>query len=101
MVPLLFFMTLVISGSSIVGGPTEDVRKTTDKLIKIVSDPALKEPDKARREPPGSAKPWMRGLTGKRCLRGPLQGIGRKGLSLEKEEFNRSLWKAVRTYLSG
>ena len=47
MAPLLFFMTLVISGSSIAGGPTEDVRETTDKLIAIVSDPALKSGDRA------------------------------------------------------
>jgi len=47
MVPLLFFMTLVIGGSSIAGGPTEDVRETTDKLIAIVSDPAMKTSDMA------------------------------------------------------
>jgi len=47
MIPLFFFMTLVISGSSIAGGPKEDVRKTTDKLIAIVSDPAMKNPDMA------------------------------------------------------
>ena len=47
MAPLFFFMMLVISGSSIAGGPTENVRKTTDKLIAIVSDPAMKNPDMA------------------------------------------------------
>lgn len=45
MIPLFFFMTLAISGSSIAGGPTEDVRETTDKLIAIVSDPAMKTSD--------------------------------------------------------
>ena len=45
MAPLFFFMTLVIAGSSFAGGPTEDVRETTDKLIAIVSDPAMKSSD--------------------------------------------------------
>jgi len=40
-------MTLAISGASIAGGPTEDVRETTDKLIAIVSDPAMKTSDMA------------------------------------------------------
>ena len=47
MIPLFFLMTLVIAGSSIARGPTEDVRETTDKLIAIVSDPALKTSDMA------------------------------------------------------
>lgn len=47
MIPLFFFMTLAISGASIAGGPTEDVRETTDKLIAIVSDPAMKTSDMA------------------------------------------------------
>ena len=47
MVPLIFFMMFVISGASIAGGPTEDVRKTTDKLIAIVINPAMKTSDMA------------------------------------------------------
>ncbi|MCJ7682894.1 MAG: ABC transporter substrate-binding protein [Desulfobacteraceae bacterium] len=47
MFPLFFFMTLVIADSSIAGGPTEDVRNTTDKLIAIVSNPAMKTSDMA------------------------------------------------------
>ena len=47
MVSLFSFMPLVIAGSSIAGGPTEDVRETTDKLIAIVSDPAMKRSDMA------------------------------------------------------
>ena len=47
MVPLFFFMTLVISGASMAGGPTEDIRETTDKLIAVVSDPAMKSADMA------------------------------------------------------
>ena len=47
MIPLFIFMTLIIAGSSMAGGPTEDVRETTDKLIAIVSDPAMKTSDMA------------------------------------------------------
>ena len=47
LVPLFFLMTLVIAGPSMAGGPTEDVRDTTDKLIAIVSDPAMKTSDMA------------------------------------------------------
>ena len=47
MVPFFFLMTLIIAGSSMAGEPTEDVRETTDKLIAIVSDPAMKTSDMA------------------------------------------------------
>ena len=45
---LIFLVTLVASGLSIAGEPTENIRKTTDKLLAIVSDPGLKTPDKAK-----------------------------------------------------
>jgi phospholipid transport system substrate-binding protein len=48
MAALFFFVTYGVSSVSVAGEPTEDVRKTTDKLIAIFSDPALKAPDKAR-----------------------------------------------------
>ena len=47
MVSFFFLMTLIIAGSSMAGKPTEDVRETTDKLIAIVSDPAMKTSDMA------------------------------------------------------
>jgi phospholipid transport system substrate-binding protein len=48
MIMLFFLIMLVISGLSIAGEPTENIRKTTDKLIAIISDPDLKTPDKAK-----------------------------------------------------
>jgi len=43
-----FLMALGVSSVSVAGGPTEDIRKTTERIIAIVTDPGLKEADKAR-----------------------------------------------------
>jgi len=44
---LFLFMVFGVSSISMAEGPTEDVRKTTDKIIAILTDPALKEANKA------------------------------------------------------
>jgi len=44
---LFLFMVFGVSSISMAKGPTEDVRKTTDKIIAILTDPALKEANKA------------------------------------------------------
>jgi len=45
---LFFFLTLVVSMPSLAGQPMEQIRETTDRIIAIVSDPALKSPEKAK-----------------------------------------------------
>ena len=44
---LFFLMVFGVSSISMAEGPTEDVRKTTDKILAILTDPALKEANKA------------------------------------------------------
>jgi len=100
MVPLLFFMTLVISGLSIAGGPTEDVRKTTDKLIAIVSDPALKEPDKARERATQIREAVDERFDWKEMSKRTLARHWKKRTEREKEEFIDLFGKLLeRTYL--
>lgn len=45
----VFFLaiTICVSAHAMAGAPTEQVKKTTDKIIAILSDPTLKSPEKA------------------------------------------------------
>jgi len=43
---IFLFIIAGISAPSVAGEPTEKIRQTTDKIIAIVSDPALKSPEK-------------------------------------------------------
>ena len=100
MIPLFFFMTLVISGSSIAGGPTEGVRKTTDKLIAIVSDPALKEPDKARERATRIREAVDEIFDWKEMSKRTLARHWKKRTEREKEEFIDLFGKLLeRTYM--
>ncbi len=100
MVPLLFFMTLVISGSSIAGGPTEDVRKTTDKLIAIVSDPAMKSADRASERAKRIRKAVDERFDWKEMSKRSLARHWKKRTQREKEEFIDLFGKLLeRTYL--
>lgn len=100
MVPLLFFMTLVISGSSIAGGPTEDVRKTTDKLIAIVSDPAMKSADRAAERARRIRKAVDERFDWKEMSKRSLARHWKKRTEREKEEFIDLFGKLLeRTYL--
>jgi len=47
-VAVALLMALAVSSVSAAGEPTEDIRETTDRIIAIVTDPGLKEADKAR-----------------------------------------------------
>ena len=44
---VVLFMMFVIAASARADGPMERIKETTDKIIAILSDPALKAPDKA------------------------------------------------------
>ena len=100
MVPLLFFITLVISGSSIAGGPTEDVRKTTDKLIAIVSDPAMKSADRAGERAKRIRKAVDERFDWKEMSKRSLARHWKKRTQREKEEFIDLFGKLLeRTYL--
>jgi phospholipid transport system substrate-binding protein len=46
-VSILFFLTLVMALPTLAVQPMEQIRETTDKIISIVGDPALKSPEKA------------------------------------------------------
>ncbi len=100
MVPLFFFMTLVISGSSIAGGPTEDVRKTTDKLIAIVSDPAMKSSERATERAKRIRKAVDERFDWKEMSKRSLARHWKKRTQREKEEFIDLFGKLLeRTYL--
>ena len=100
MVPLFFFMTLVISGSSIAGGPTEDVRKTTDKLIAIVSDPAMKSSERAAERARRIRKAVDEIFDWKEMFKRTLARHWKKRTDQEKEEFIDLFGKLLeRTYL--
>ncbi len=45
---IVFFFAIVIPVSSMGGNPIEEIKKTTDKILAIVSDPAFKAPDKEK-----------------------------------------------------
>lgn len=45
---LCMVVTVAFSFSAFAGEPTEVIRKTTDKIIAIVKDPALQDPEKKR-----------------------------------------------------
>lgn len=45
---LFVFLTLFMALPSLAGQPMEQLKETTDKIIAIVSDPALKPPEKAK-----------------------------------------------------
>ncbi len=100
MVPLLFFMTLVISGSSIAGGPTEDVRKTTDRLLAVVSDPAMKSADMAAERARRIRKAVDERFDWKEMSKRTLARHWKKRTEREKEEFIDLFGKLLeRTYL--
>ncbi len=42
-----FFLAFVISFPAFAGEPTEQIKQTTDKIISILADPALREPARA------------------------------------------------------
>jgi len=100
MVLFLFFMMLVISGSSIAGEPTEDVRKTTDKLIAIISDPAMKSVDMAAERARRIRKAVDERFDWKEMSKRTLARHWKKRTQLEKEEFIDLFGKLLeRTYL--
>jgi len=43
---VLIFLTTAFSVTSLAGEPTEEIKETTDKIIAILTEPALKGPDK-------------------------------------------------------
>jgi phospholipid transport system substrate-binding protein len=45
---LVFFLVLGMSGPGLAGEPTEKIKQTTDKILSIVTNPALKDPPKAQ-----------------------------------------------------
>ncbi len=45
---VFLFLSTVIQDQALAGKPTDSIRKTTDKIIGIVSDPDLKETDKRK-----------------------------------------------------
>lgn len=99
-VPLFFFMTLVLSGSSMAGGPTEDVRKTTDKLIAIVSDPAMKSPERAAERARRIRNAVDEIFDWKEMSKRTLARHWKKRTDQEKEEFIDLFGKLLeRTYL--
>ena len=46
-VMLFLIPAFAIVASSAAGGPTEEIKQTTEKILSIVADPALKDPDRA------------------------------------------------------
>jgi len=93
-------MMLVISGSSIAGEPTEDVRKTTDKLIAIISDPAMKSVDMAAERARRIRKAVDERFDWKEMSKRTLARHWKKRTQLEKEEFIDLFGKLLeRTYL--
>jgi len=100
MVPLFFFMTLVISGLSIAGGPTEDVRKTTDRLLAVVSDPAMKSADMAAERAKRIREAVDERFDWKEMSKRTLARYWKKRTEREKEEFIDLFGKLLeRTYL--
>ena len=100
MVSLFFFMTLVIAGSSFAGGPTEDVRDTTDKLIAIVSDPAMKTSDMAAERARRIRKAVDERFDWREMSKRTLAKYWKKRSDREKEEFIDLFGKLLeRTYL--
>ncbi len=45
---ILFSLIMAFSATLMAGEPTEEIRDTTDKIIAIITDPALKDPDKKK-----------------------------------------------------
>ena len=99
-VPLFFFITLVLSGLSIAEGPAEDVRKTTDKLIAIVSDPAMKSADRTAERTRRIRKTVDERFDWKEMSKRTLARHWKKRTEREKEEFIHLFGKLLeRTYL--
>ena len=46
-VMLSMILAFAIAAPSAAGGPTEKIKQTTEKILSIVADPALKDPDRA------------------------------------------------------
>lgn len=44
-VMMAFFMVFTLASPALTGQPTEQIKKTTDRIIAILSDPALKAPE--------------------------------------------------------
>lgn len=100
MVPVFILMTLVNAGVATAGGPTKDVRETTDKLIAIVSDPALKAPDKADEKAAQIRKAVDERFDWREMSRRTLARHWKKRTEEEKEEFIKLFGKLLeRTYL--
>ena len=87
MTTLFFLITLLISGSSVAGEPIENIRETTDKLIAIVSDPALKTPDKAKEKAKQIRKAVDERFDWKEMSKRTLARHWKKRTQKEREEF--------------
>ncbi|MFH1950784.1 MAG: ABC transporter substrate-binding protein [Pseudomonadota bacterium] len=100
MAALFFFVTYGVSSVSVAGEPTEDVRKTTDKLIAIFSDSALKAPDKARERAIQIRKAVDERFDWEEMSKRTLATHWKKRTEKEKEEFTDLFGKLLeRTYL--
>lgn len=100
MAALFFFVTYGVSSASVAGEPTEDVRKTTDKLIAIFSDPALKAPDKARERAIQIRKAVDERFDWEEMSKRTLATHWKQRTEKEKEEFINLFGKLLeRTYL--
>ena len=70
------------------GVPTDQLRGATDRVLKVLQDPELKQPAKGRRAASRSAPSPTRSSTGRRRASAPSPATGRAGARSEREEFS-------------
>ena len=88
-VVVFFILAIVISVPSLAQGPTKAIRDVTDKIIAIVSDPALKAPEKEPEKKSRIRKYVYESFDEKRMFRSALGRHWAKRTDEEKKEFSR------------
>ncbi|HBF43708.1 MAG TPA: organic solvent tolerance ABC transporter substrate-binding protein [Desulfobacteraceae bacterium] len=88
-VVVFFILAIVISVPSLAQGPTKAIRDVTDKIIAIVSDPALKAPEKEPEKKSLIRKYVYESFDEKRMSRSALGRHWAKRTDEEKKEFSR------------
>ena len=98
---VMFFMAAVVTSTATAGEPTDAIRETSDKIISVVSDPALKGPEKASERKRRIRKAVDERFNWKEMSRRALARHWKERADAEKREFIDLFGKLLeRTYLN-
>jgi len=98
---IIFCLVLSTAAPCLAGQPTEQIRETTDKIIAIVTDPALKPPEKAEEKKVRIREVVNERFDWREISRRTLARKWKRRTEKEKAEFVRLFGRLLeRTYLA-